>query len=58
MQRSEFENAVIEAVVAFKEVLKRWDALGTNKDDDFGDVQEAMEIAREKLVVLDKLVGL
>lgn len=32
---------------AFEEVLKRWDALGNHKDDDFGEVQEAMEVARE-----------
>lgn len=32
---------------AFEEMLKRWDALGKHKDDDFGEVQEAIEAARE-----------
>ncbi len=31
------------------ELLKRWDNLGTNKDDDFGDVQEIMQQLRAAL---------
>lgn len=29
------------------EFFKRWDALGTNKDDDFGEVEEIVEQLRE-----------
>lgn len=32
---------------AFAEVLRRWDDLGAYKDDDGGEVREAMEVARE-----------
>lgn len=38
-----------ELVEAGLEVVRRWDALGINKDDDFGEVQIAMEVFRTKL---------
>lgn len=35
---------------AIAEVLKRWDNLGTNKDDDFGEVGEAIGHLREAIL--------
>lgn len=40
---------VAELVEAAREVVKRWDALGVYKDDDFGEVAEAMEVFRKSL---------
>lgn len=40
---------VAELVEAGLEVVRRWDALGIYKDDDFGEVQIAMEVFRTKL---------
>lgn len=40
-----------------KELMKRWDDLGKYKDDDFGEVQEQMEILREAIEQHEKGKG-
>jgi hypothetical protein len=46
-----FITAQVSLHIVVDEVIKRWDALGKYKDDDFGTVAEAIEVLRKTLSI-------
>lgn len=56
MKIEDIAKQVLKLKEASGEVLKCWDGLGRYKDDDFGEVQEAMEFLRAVLRDIEEMV--